>query len=101
MTKGEIFEDLGGDAVVSGGPMVGDGTNDIADVVWVAFEGRGLVGVRLVLNLPGEVVHYFGFLFVAVVEFGKKSSECLSPLSVFVSVNFGGKLRGCRRFHGL
>ena len=102
MAKGEIVEDLGVDAVISGGPMIGDGSNDIADVIWVASEGRGLVGVCFVLYLPGEVVDYVCLLFVAVVEFGEKSAECVAPLfSIFVSFNFCGQLRGCRCFHGL
>ena len=39
MSKGEAFDNLAGDAVLSGGAVAGEGLNNIADVIGVALEG--------------------------------------------------------------
>ena len=61
---------MGGDAIFAGSSVVGEGLNDVAEVIRVTRE-VGVVGApSAVLNFPGQCVNLVGLGFAAVVEVG-------------------------------
>ena len=80
LSEGECLNDLGGDAIFSGSTVVGDGLEDIPEVVGVAVEAGVVGALGAVLDVPGEPVDRVRFFLVAVIEVGQESTEDLAPI---------------------
>ena len=76
----EIFEDLRGNAVFAGCSVVGKASQDISNVIGVAFDGGGVLKSGLVLYALCEIMYCSCFLLVTSVECAQKGAEGWPPL---------------------